>query len=342
MAFFSPKIGIDLGTNSVLFYIPGRGITLREPSLVVVQTGQKREVMAAGEDARAMMGRIPAGFAAVNPIRDGVVADFDMTVIMLRSFLKRALPTNRIGRPRVVMAVPSEITAMERRAVEEAVQQAGCTLAHVVDTAIASAFGCGLPVSEPQGSMVVDIGGGTTEVAVISMGYPVVNKSIRVGGNAMDEAIIAFAKKESNLLIGSRMAEDIKIDLGNAQPQAEAQAALVRGRDLITGLPQVMEVDSDQVHEALQAPLREILLAIKWVLERTPPELGADVMRTGIHLTGGVAQLPGLDQRIAAETGIQVMVARNPVECAVMGTGYLAENLELLARIGKNHPLSNL
>ena len=340
MGFFSPEIGIDLGTNNVLFYVAGRGVGLREPSLVVVKGDASREVVAVGEDARLMLGRMPVGYVTVHPVRQGVIADFEMTEVMLRYFIRRAIGVNFIGRPRMVLTVPSEITAMERRAVEEAVTRAGGRLAHVVDSPIAAALGCGLPVYEPMGSMIVDIGGGTTEVGVCSMGSLVVSKSLRLAGNAMDDAISAFVKREKNLLIGDRTAEDIKIDLGRAMALMEPQRAMMRGRDLVTGLPQVTELDSDQIYEALQEPLREILSAIIWVLERTPPELGADVMRTGIHLTGGSAQLPGLDQFIAAETGIPVQVARNPLDCTVLGAGYLASNLELLGRIGKNHPLT--
>lgn len=340
MGFFSPEIGIDLGTNNVLFYVAGRGIVLREPSLVIVRGDASREVSAVGEDARLMMGRMPAGYAAVHPIREGVIADFDMAEVMLRYFIRRGVGVNFIGRPKMVIGVPSEITAMERRAMEEAVQRAGARLAYVTDSVIAAAFGCGLPVYEPLGSMVVDIGGGTTEVAVISMGSLVVSKSLRLAGNAMDQAIMSYVKREQNMLIGERTAEDIKIDLGGAMPMADPQRAMLRGRDLVTGLPQTMEIDSDQVYEALQEPLHEILSAIIWVLERTPPELGADVVRTGIHLTGGSAQLPGIDQFIAAETGITVQVARNPMDCTVLGTGYLSTNLELLGRIGKNHPMT--
>ena len=340
MGFFSPEIGIDLGTNNVLFYVAGRGIVLREPSLVIVRGDASREAMAVGEDARLMQGRMPAGYVAVHPIREGVIADFDVAEVMLRYFIRRAIGVNFISKPKMVLSVPSEITEMERRAAEEALQRAGGRLAHVIESSVAAAMGCGLPVYEPLGSMIVDIGGGTTEVAVISMGSLVVSKSLRRAGNAMDQAIIAFAKKEKNMLIGDRTGEDIKIDLGSAIAMIDSQRALVRGRDLVTGLPQTMEIDSDEVYEALQEPLREILDAIIWVLERTPPELGADVVRTGIHLTGGCAQLPGIDQFIAAETGITVQVARNPMDCTVLGTGYLAGNLELLSRIGKNHPMT--
>lgn len=340
MGFFSPELGIDLGTNNVLFYVASRGIVLREPTLVVVRNDASRQVSAVGEEARLMQGRMPVGYVAVHPIREGVIADFDMTEIMLRYFIKRAIGVNFIGKPKMVLTVPSEITAMERRAVEEAISRAGGKLAHVVDGAIAAAIGCGLPVYDPTGSMVVDIGGGTTEVAVVSMGSLVVSKSLRLAGNAMDEAIMSLVKREKNMLIGDKTAEDIKMDLGSAVALADPQRAMLRGRDLVTGLPQTMEIDSDQVHEALQEPLREILSAIIWVLERTPPELGADVMRTGIHLTGGCAGLPGIDQFIAAETGIPVQVARNHSDCTALGAGYLASNLELLGRIGKNHPLT--
>ncbi len=340
MGFFSPDIGIDLGTNNVLFYVAGRGIVLREPSLVVVRGDKKREVSAVGQEAQMMLGRMPAGYVPVRPIQEGVIADFDMTEIMLRYFIRRAIGVNFIGRPKMVLTIPAEITSMERRAVEEAVHRAGGRLVHVVEEAIAASIGCGLPVYEPVGSMIVDIGGGTTEVAVISMGSLVVSRSLRLAGNAMDDAVMALVKRDKNMLIGDRTSEDVKIDLGNALPLQEPQRAMLRGRDLVTGLPQTMEIDSDQVYEALQAPLRDILSAIIWVLERTPPELGADVMRTGIHLTGGAAQLPGLDQFIAAETGIPVQVARNPVDCTALGVGYLASNLELLGRIGKNHPLT--
>ena len=340
MALFSPNIGIDLGTSNVLFYVADRGIVLREPSLVVVKSGADREVSAVGEDARIMQGRMPMGFQTMHPIQGGVVADFEMTTVMLRYFMRRALSVNRFGKPNVVLTVPSEITAMERRAVEEAVRKAGGKIAHVVESAVAAALGCGLPVYDPLGSMIVDIGAGTTEVAVVSMGSMVVSKSLRVAGNAMDEAIVGYIKQRKNMLIGERMAEDIKLDLASAMPPKDSQKALARGRDLATGLPQTMEIDSDQVYEALHEILAEIRGAISWVLERTPPELGSDVMRTGIHLTGGIAQLPGLDQYIAAEMGIPVQVARNPMECTALGTGYLASNLELLERIGKNHPLT--
>jgi rod shape-determining protein MreB len=247
---------------------------------------------------------------------------------------------NHLGRPQAVLTVPAEITDMERRAVTGAVKQAGMRLAHVVEAPVAAALGCGLPVYEPVGSMIVDIGAGTTEVAVLSMGSMVVGKTIRVGGDDMDVAIMERLKKERNMAVGAHMAESIKVDLGCALPREDVQRAMARGRDIVTGLPKTIELDSALVYEALRESLQEILSAVLWVLERTPPELGADVMRTGIHLTGGCAQLFRLDQLIAVETGIPVQVARNPMDCAVLGAGYLASNLELLDRIGKNHPLT--
>lgn len=340
MGFFSPEIGIDLGTNNVLFYVADKGIVLREPSLVIVSGGEKRIVQAVGEEARQLLGRMPQGFRAVWPIREGVIADFDLAASMLRYFIRRALGVNYLGKPRTVLTIPSGVTSMERRAHEEALLRAGGKLSYIVEGAIASALGCGLPVYEPQGSMIVNIGGGTTEIAVVSLGAAVVGKTLRIGGNAMDAAIAAYVKKEKNLLIGDRTAEDIKIDLGGAMAPAETQKAMMRGRDVVTGLPRTASLDTDEVYEVLQEPLREIMAAILWVLERTPPELGADVMRGGIYLTGGMSQLTGLDQFVAAETGIPAQVARNPLDCAALGAGYLAANLELLGRIGKNHPLT--
>lgn len=340
MSFFSPEIGIDLGTNNVLFYVADKGIVLREPSLVIVSSGRRRDVQAIGEEARQLLGRMPQGFRAIWPIYEGVIADFDLAASMIRYFIRRALGVNFLGKPRTVLTIPAGVTEMERRAHEEALLRAGGKLSYIVDGAIASALGCGLPVYEPQGSMIVDIGGGTTEIAVVSMGTTVVGKSLRVGGNAMDAAIAAYVKKEKNLFIGDRTAEDIKIDLGGATPSSETQRAMMRGRDVVTGLPRTASLDTDEVYEVLQEPLREIMAAILWVLERTPPELGADVMRSGIFLTGGMSQLTGMDQYIAAETGIPAQVARNPLDCAALGAGYLASNLELLGRIGKNHPLT--
>ncbi|MDR0928396.1 MAG: rod shape-determining protein [Oscillospiraceae bacterium] len=340
MGFFSSDIGIDLGTSNVLFYVAGRGVMLREQSLAIIREDSSRKALAFGTDASEMWGRIPPGYAQVKPIRQGVIADYELVELMIRTFLRRAIGVNHLARPRAVLIVPAEITGMERRAVTGAVKQAGMRLSHVIEAPVAAAMGCGLPVYEPVGSMIVDIGAGTTEAAVIAMGSMVVGKTIRVGGDDMDLAIMERLKKERNMEVGLNMAESIKVDLGCAMPREDVQRAMARGRDIVTGLPKTIELDSALVYEALREPLQEILSAVLWVLERTPPELGADVMRTGIHLTGGTAQLFRLDQLIAMETGIPVQVARNPMDCAVIGAGYLARNLELLDRIGKNHPLT--
>ena len=343
MGLLSPEIGLDLGTNSVLIFVSGRGIVLREPSLVVVRGDKRREVVAVGEDALNMLGRMPAGYTALRPIQQGVVADFQMAVTMLRYFLRRAIGVNFIGKPKLLLTVPAEITAMERRAVEETVRVSGCRIVKVKEAGIAAAIGCGLPAYEPTGSMIVDIGSGTTEIGVVTMGELAVSRSVRIAGDALDGAIIEYLKREKNLLIGDRMAEDVKIDLGSAvinQEAAGIRRAMVRGRDMVTGLPQTMELDSVQVYEALQGPLREIVSAVVWVLERTSPELGADIMRNGIHLTGGCSQLNGLDQFIASETGIRVKRANNPIDNVVLGAGYMVTNRELIDRIGINHPFT--
>ncbi|GHU67680.1 rod shape-determining protein [Clostridia bacterium] len=361
MGFLSPDIGIDLGSTSVVLYVTGRGIVLREPSLVVARNDTSREVVAIGEEARAMLGRMPADLISVHPMLQGVIADFELTVLMLKYFLRLAIGINRLGKPRAVVAIPGEITEMERRAVEEAFRMAGFRSVRMVEAVVAAAHGSGLPVYDPQGSLVVDIGGGTVECAVLSMGDIVVGRSERQAGMAWDEAVAAYIKKMHNLLIGDRTAEEVKIDLGSAIPPnpiarsmktdtsdetepggvGSTRRAMVRGRDLVTGLPQTIEVSSEQVYEALKEPMRQILDLLTWTLERTPPELAVDIVRSGIHLTGGGALLPGIDQMLANELGIPAQVARNPMDCVALGTGYLATNLELLSRIGKNHPLTD-
>ncbi|GHU73018.1 rod shape-determining protein [Clostridia bacterium] len=340
MGVFSPDIGIDLGSTSVVLYVTGRGIVLREPSLVVVRNDVSREALAIGEEAHAMLGRMPGDLIAVHPVLQGVIADFELTVMMLKYFMRLAIGINRLGKPRAVVAIPSEITEMERRAVEEAFRMAGFRSVHLVEAVVAAAHGSGLPVYDPQGSLVVDIGGGTVEAAVLSMGDIVAGRSVRTAGMAWDEAITAYVKKMHNLLIGDRTAEEVKIDLGSAIAGNGTRRAMVRGRDLVTGLPQTVELSGEDIYEALKEPMKQILELLTWTLERTPPELGADIVRSGIHLTGGGALLPGMDQMLANELGIPAQVARNPMDCVALGTGYLATNLELLSRIGKNHPLT--
>jgi len=340
MGVFSPDIGIDLGSTSVVFYVTGRGIVLREPSLVVIRNDASRDALAIGEEAREMLGRMPGDLIAVHPILQGVIADFELTVLMLKYFLRLAIGVNRLGKPRAVVAIPSEITEMERRAVEEAFRMAGFRSVYLVESIVAAAHGSGLSVYEPQGSLVVDIGGGTTEVAVLSMGHIVAGRSERRAGMAWDEMISAYVKRMFNLLIGDRTAEEVKIDLGSAVRVKETQRSMIRGRDLVTGLPQTIEISSDQVYDALSESTRNVLKLLSWTLERTPPELGADVVRTGIFMTGGGSQLPGMDQMLATELSIPAQVARNPTDCVALGCGYLATNLELLSRIGRNHPLT--
>ncbi|MDR0397374.1 MAG: rod shape-determining protein [Oscillospiraceae bacterium] len=340
MGILSPDIGVDLGSSSVVLYVTGKGIVLREPSLVVVRNDVSREALAIGEEARAMLGRMPGDLIAVHPILQGVIADFELTVLMLKYFLRLAIGVNRLGKPRAVVAIPGEITEMERRAVEEAFRMSGFRSVRLVEAAVAAAHGSGLPVYDPQGSLVVDIGGGTAECAVLSMGDVVVGRSDRQAGMAWDEAVAAYVKKTSNLLIGDRTAEEVKIDLGGAAPVKEPRRSMVRGRDLVTGLPQTIELTSEQVYEALREPMRQVLGLLTWTLERTPPELAVDVVRSGVHLTGGGSLLPGLDQMLANELGIPAQVARSPMDCVALGAGYLATNLELLSRIGKNHPLT--
>ena len=340
MGVLSPDIGVDLGSSSVVLYVTGRGLVLREPSLIIVRNDQSREAVAIGEEAREMLGRMPQDLVAVHPILQGVIADFELTVLMLKYFLRLAIGVNRIGKPRAVVAIPANVTEMERRAVEEAFRMSGFRYVHLVEAAVAAAHGSGLAVYEPQGSLVVDIGGGTTEVAVISMGSIVAGRSERTAGMAWDNAIVSYVKKNHNLLIGDRTAEEIKIDLGRATRVKELRRAMVRGRDVVTGLPQTIELTSDQIYEALQDSTRQVLNLLTWTLERTPPELGADIMRTGIYLTGGGALLPDMDQLFATELGLIAQVARNPMDCVALGCGYLATNIELLGRIGRNHPLT--
>lgn len=341
MAIVAPDIGIDLGTSNTLVYVRGKGIVVSEPTVVVVESDNKRNVKAIGEEARIMKGRITGGVIDIHPLREGVISDFDMTKIMIQYFIREAIGVSHLLKPRVLITVPCSISNIERHAVMEAAKVAGARQVHIIEKPFAAAIGSGLPVYDASGSMIVDIGGGTTDVAVISLGGLVISHSIRVGGVKMDEAIINFIKREFNMLIGDRTAEEVKMDLGSALPLEEERKALVRGRDLITSLPQTTEISSTQVYDALSEPCMAALSAIKWVLERTPPELSADVMRTGIHLAGGGALLFGMDQYIASELGIPVLLAKEPTDCAAMGIGYLAENIELLHRIGKSGFLQN-
>ena len=336
MAFFAPEIGIDLGTSNTVVYVRGRGIVISEPTMVVIDSGNKRNVRAVGDEAKFLMGRTSEALTVVKPIRNGSIADFDLTEMLLRYFIRKAIGVSHVVKPKVVVSVPAKLPAVARKAVSEAAEIAGAKTVYLIEKPFAAAIGSGLPVYEPVGSMVVDIGGGTTDVAIVSLGGIVVAQSVQVGGAKMDEAIINYIKREFNMLIGDRTAEDVKLDLASAMPLSEGRQVRIRGRDLLS--PQAMDIEftSAQAYEALREPCRAIIAAIKWVLERTPPELAADIMRGGIHLTGGGAQLFAMDQYIATELGIPVLIAKEPEDCTVMGLGYLVENIQLLNAIGKN------
>ncbi|MCD6359526.1 MAG: rod shape-determining protein [Armatimonadetes bacterium] len=323
----SRNIGIDLGTANTLVHVEGRGIMLREPSVVAVDTVTRR-VLAVGEDAKRMVGRTPNRIAAVRPLRNGVIADFDVTQALLKSFIEKAHLRRIWEHPRVVIGVPSGITEVERRAVEEAARQAGAWAATVIDEPMAAAIGAGLPVGEPVGSMIVDIGGGTTEVAVISLGGICTERSIRVAGEEMDEAIVAYVRRELNLYIGETTAEQIKIQIGSAFPLPDEQTMVIRGKDLVSGLPKSVTLSSGQVREAIREPLGMIVELVKETLDETPPELAADVMNRGIYLAGGVALLRGLDQLLRAETDVPVYVTDDPLTAVVMGTARYLEELD--------------
>ncbi|KAB3535916.1 rod shape-determining protein [Alkaliphilus pronyensis] len=330
--FFSKDMGIDLGTANTLVYVHGKGIVLSEPSVVAIQNDTKT-VLAVGEEAKRMIGRTPGNIIAVRPMKDGVIADFDVTQSMLKYFIRKAYKRKTLVQPRVVVCVPSGVTEVEKRAVEEAAYQAGAREAYLIEEPMAAAIGAGLPVEEPTGSMVVDIGGGTTEVAIISLGGIVTAKSIRVGGDELDESIIHYIKREYNLMIGERTAEEVKINIGSAFPKTKEEKMAIRGRDLVTGLPKTLEVTSSEIMDALHEPVSHIIDAIKYTLEKTPPELAADIMEMGIMLTGGGALLDGLDNLVRKETGMPVRIAEEPLDCVVLGTGKTIEELDTLKRV---------
>ncbi len=336
MAFFAPEIGIDLGTSNTVVYVRGRGIVISEPTMVVIDSNNKRNVRAVGDEAKFLMGRTSEALSVVRPIKNGAISDFDMTEMLLRYFIRKAIGVSHVVKPKVVVSVPTGLPAVSRKAISEAAEIAGAKTVYLIEKPFAAAIGSGLPVYEPVGSMVVDIGGGTTDAAIVSLGGIVVAQSIPMGGVKMDQAIINYIKREFNMLIGDRTAEDVKIDLATAMPVSESRQVRIRGRDLLS--PQAMDIDftSAQAYEALREPCLAIIAAIKWVLERTPPELAADVMRGGIHLTGGGAQLFAMDQFIATERGMHVLIAKVPEDCTVMGLGYLVENMQLLTAIGQN------
>ena len=327
------EIAVDLGTANTLVYVRGRGIVLSEPSVVAIdqRTG---EVHAVGVEAKRMLGRTPGTISAIRPLKDGVIADFDVTEQMLRHFIQK-VHRSRFAHPRVVVCVPSGVTGVEKRAVEEATYSAGASKAYLIEEPMAAAIGAGLPVAEPTGNMIVDIGGGTTEVAVISLGGIVVSQSIRVGGDEMDEAIMSHIKKEYKLLIGQQTAEELKLEIGSAWELREEVRAEVRGRDMLTGLPKTIVITSEEVRRALDEPVGQIIDAIKSTLDKTPPELAADIMDRGIVLAGGGALLSGLDVRLREETLMPVHLAESPLTCVAVGSGKSLEEFEAIHRSAK-------
>jgi len=331
--FGSRDMAVDLGTANTLVYVRGRGIVLSEPSVVAIDT-RTGEVHAVGVEAKRMLGRTPGSISAIRPLKDGVIADFDVTEQMLRHFIQK-VHQHRFAHPRVVVCVPSGVTGVERRAVEEATLSAGARQAYLIEEPMAAAIGAGLPIAEPAGNMIVDIGGGTSEVAVISLGGIVVSQSLRVGGDEMDDAIINHVKKEYKLLIGQQTAEEIKLEIGSAHPLREEIQAEVRGRDLLTGLPKTVILSSDEVRHALDEPVGQIIDAIKQTLDKTPPELAADIMDRGLMLAGGGSLLGGLDERLRQETHMPVHVAESPLTCVAVGSGRSLEEFEVIHRSQK-------
>ena len=329
MLGISKDIGIDLGTANVLIYQRGRGIVLREPSVVAINKHTK-ELKAAGEEARQMLGRTPGSIVALQPIRDGVIADYTVTEQMLRYFIHKVLGKHFLFRPRVIICVPSGVTSVERRAVLDAARSAGAREAFPIEEPMAAAIGAGLNISDPEGNMVVDIGGGTTDVAVISLGGIVRSESVRIGGNKLDESIHRYIKREYNLIIGERTAEEIKMSIGSAYPLEEELVMEVKGRDMVNGLPKTVRITSPEVREALGETIHQIVLRTRSVLEQTPPELAADIVTHGIWLTGGGALLRGLDKLLMQETGIPVHIAEDPLSCVAMGAGQALDQIEML------------
>ncbi len=329
--FFTKKIGIDLGTANTLVYVTGKGIVIRETSVVAINrdTGA---VLSVGNEAKRMIGRTPGNIVAIRPMKDGVIADFEVTNIMLNYFIKKT-KTSSFFKPQVVIAVPSGVTTVEERAVKDAAREAGAANPITIEEPMAAAMGAGLPVKDPVGNMVVDIGGGTTEVAVISLGGIVVCKSVRIAGDEMDEAIIQYIKRKYKIEIGERMAETIKIEIGSALPLEEEKTYELRGRDLMTGLPKTAVIKSEEIREALMDPIYSIIDAIKATLEKTPPELAADIMDRGIMMTGGGAYIRGLNDLISQEVGMPVLVSDHALECVALGTGIFAEYLSKNGKI---------
>jgi len=329
---FSNDLAIDLGTANTLIYVKGKGIILSEPSVVAIRKGTN-QVLKVGKEAKEMLGRTPGGIVAIRPLKDGVIADFDVTEQMIRAFILKSHNRKALVRPRVIVGVPSGITQVEKRAIRDAADQAGAREVYLIEEPMAAAIGAGLPVQEPSGSMIVDIGGGTTEVAVISLSGIVYSQSVRIAGDEMDEAITQYLKRKYNLLIGERTAENIKIQIGSAYPFDEPRKMEIKGRDLVDGIPKTLAINDSDIREALHDPVFSIVDAVKTALERTPPELSADIAENGIVLAGGGALLHGLDTLISLETHLKVRVADDPLSCVVLGTGKVLDELDLLKTV---------
>jgi rod shape-determining protein MreB len=335
LGLFSNDLAIDLGTANTLVYVKGKGIIAFEPSVVAVQRDTRgiKKVLAVGKEAKEMLGRTPGSIEAIRPMKEGVIADFEVTEAMLRYFIRKAHNRKTLIRPRIIICVPFGITEVEKRAVRESAESAGAREVYLIEEPMAAAIGAGLPITEPSGNMIVDIGGGTTEVAVISLAGIVYSRSVRVAGDKMDEAIIHYLKRKYNMLIGERTAEQIKINIGTAYPENEVRTMEIKGRDLVAGVPKTLEINSEEVREAIQEPINAIVEAVKVALERTPPELAADIVDRGICLAGGGALLRNLDVLIREETDLPVMIADDPLTCVVLGTGKALDQLDTLKGI---------
>jgi len=335
LGWFSNDLAIDLGTANTLVYVKGKGIVLSEPSVVAVRKNDRdrSRVLAVGREAKMMLGRTPGNIVAIRPMKDGVIADFEITEAMLRHFIRKVHNRRSLIRPRIIICVPSGITPVEKRAVRESAESAGAREVYLIEEPMAAAIGAGLPITEPICNMVVDIGGGTSEVAVISLAGIVYAKSVRVGGDKMDEAILQYVKRTYNLLIGERTAEIIKTTIGNAYPGPETETMDVKGRDLVTGIPKIININSDEVRQAIQEQIDSIVAAVKTALEQTPPELAADIVDRGIYLTGGGALLKNLDILLNQETGLPIKIADDPLSTVVLGSGRALDNLNILKEV---------
>ncbi|MBI5603169.1 MAG: rod shape-determining protein [Deltaproteobacteria bacterium] len=335
LGIFSNDLAIDLGTANTLVYVKGRGIVLSEPSVVAVRRDNKgyNKVLAVGKEAKLMLGRTPGNIIAIRPMKDGVIADFEVTEAMLRHFIRKVHNRRTLIRPRIIICVPSGITQVEKRAVRESAESAGAREVYLIEEPMAAAIGAGLPITEPTSNMVVDIGGGTTEVAVISLAGIVFSKSVRVGGDKIDESILQYVKRKYNLLIGERTAEVIKTTIGTAYPQDEPESIEVKGRDLVSGIPKTLTIDSEEVRLAISEQIDTIIEVVKLALEQTPPELAADIVDRGIFLTGGGALLKNLDVLLREETGLPITIAEDPLSAVVLGSGMTLENIELLKEV---------